>query len=297
MTITETFKKLRDDLIELLSNNLKLKADKDHTHNYAGSSSAGGSANSAAKLDSSAGSETQPVYFSNGKPVATTHTLGKSVPSNAVFTDTTYNEATESASGLMSAADKVKLNKVDAHATKITVDSALSTTSTNPVQNKVVTTALNGKAASTHTHAASEITNLNDTLNDKLDSDGVVTGLTKDGDKYYMNTTSGNVQILTSADKATLSGLGITATATELNYTDGVTSNIQTQLDSKAASTHTHNYAGSSSAGGSATSAIGASSSKTNVTTSCLRNIQASTTDLTAGTSALTTGDIYIVYE
>ena len=33
---------------------------------------------------------------------------------------------------------------------------------------------------------------------------------------------------------------GITATATELNYTDGVTSAIQTQLDAKAASSHTH---------------------------------------------------------
>ena len=60
-----------------------------HSHNYAGSGSAGGSANSAAKLDTStAGSTTQPVYFSGGKPVACSHTLGKSVPSNAVFTDT-----------------------------------------------------------------------------------------------------------------------------------------------------------------------------------------------------------------
>ena len=60
-----------------------------HTHNYAGSASAGGSANSAVKLDTAtAGSATQPVYFSGGKPVACTYTLGKSVPSNAVFTDT-----------------------------------------------------------------------------------------------------------------------------------------------------------------------------------------------------------------
>ncbi len=60
-----------------------------HTHNYAGSSSAGGSATSAVKLDTAtAGSATQPVYFTGGKPVACTYTLGKSVPSNAVFTDT-----------------------------------------------------------------------------------------------------------------------------------------------------------------------------------------------------------------
>lgn len=35
-----------------------------------------------------------------------------------------------------------------------------------------------------------------------------------------------------------LTKLGITATASELNYTDGVTSNIQTQLNAKAASSH-----------------------------------------------------------
>ena len=59
-----------------------------HTHNYAGSSSAGGSANSAVKLDSSAGSSSQPVYFSSGKPVACGYTINTSVPSGAKFTDT-----------------------------------------------------------------------------------------------------------------------------------------------------------------------------------------------------------------
>lgn len=40
-----------------------------------------------------------------------------------------------------------------------------------------------------------------------------------------------------------LSDFNIRATATELNYVDGVTSNIQTQLNGKAASSHTHsNY-------------------------------------------------------
>ena len=38
--------------------------------------------------------------------------------------------------------------------------------------------------------------------------------------------------------KATLSSLGITATAAELNFMDGVTSNVQTQLNGKAAASH-----------------------------------------------------------
>ena len=52
--------------------------------------------------------------------------------------------ATTSAAGLMSAADKTKLDGLSQ--TPITVDSALSTTSTNPAQNKVITVALNSKA-------------------------------------------------------------------------------------------------------------------------------------------------------
>ena len=76
--------------VDGLQDALDGKSDDGHTHSYAGSSTAGGSATSAVKLDSSAGSATQPVYFSGGKPVATTYTLGKSVPSDAKFTDTVY---------------------------------------------------------------------------------------------------------------------------------------------------------------------------------------------------------------
>lgn len=72
-------------------------ANNNHTHNYAGSGSAGGSANSAVKLDTAtAGSATKPVYISGGKPVACTYSLGKDVPANAVFTDHTYDNMTAS---------------------------------------------------------------------------------------------------------------------------------------------------------------------------------------------------------
>lgn len=71
-------------------------APTEHTHNYAGSSSVGGAANSAAKLNANAGSGTQPVYFANGVPVNTTYTLGASVPANAKFTDTVYTHPTNS---------------------------------------------------------------------------------------------------------------------------------------------------------------------------------------------------------
>ena len=91
--------------------------------------------------------------------------------------------------------------------TAVTVDSAMSTTSTNPVQNKVIKAELDKKAASSHNQAASTIT------------------------------------------AGTFAATGVKA----MNGTD--------------------------------------------YTTARVRNIQASTTGLTAGSSALANGDIYLVYE
>ena len=54
-----------------------------HTHNYAGSSSAGGAATSANKLNTNAGSATKPVYFTGGVPSDCTYSLNKTVPSDA----------------------------------------------------------------------------------------------------------------------------------------------------------------------------------------------------------------------
>lgn len=82
-------------LIDTLQLEVDGKSDASHTHEYAGSSTVGGSANSAVKLDSSAGSETQPIYFKDGKPVATTYTLNKSVPTDAKFTDTIITKTSE----------------------------------------------------------------------------------------------------------------------------------------------------------------------------------------------------------
>ena len=85
-------------------------ARSDHVH--PAQTSVSGNAGSADKLNTNAGSATQPVYFSNGVPVKTTYTLGASVPSGAKFTDTTYSAATTSAAGLMSAEDKNKLDGI-----------------------------------------------------------------------------------------------------------------------------------------------------------------------------------------
>lgn len=80
-------------------------------------------------------------------------------------TNTTYSDATTSAAGLMTAAMVTKLNGIATGATKTTIDSSLSSSSTNPVQNKVIYTALAGKAAT------SDIpTNLSDLTNDIIEA-------------------------------------------------------------------------------------------------------------------------------
>ena len=86
-----------------------------------------------------------PVNGGNADTV-NNHTVESNVPADAVFTDTTYESVTQTEDGLMSAADKTKLDGVEEGATKTLIDIELSSTSTNPVQNKVVTDALNNKA-------------------------------------------------------------------------------------------------------------------------------------------------------
>jgi hypothetical protein len=77
---------------------------------------------------------------------------------NVTDSNTVYGNATASAAGLMSAADKAKLDGVAAGSNHVTVDAELSTTSTNPVQNKVIKSALDGKSNTGHKHVKADIT-------------------------------------------------------------------------------------------------------------------------------------------
>ena len=52
----------------------------------------------------------------------------------------------------------------------VTVDTSLSDSSTNPVQNKVITTALNAKASTSHMHSTSDISGLDTALSNKAAS-------------------------------------------------------------------------------------------------------------------------------
>lgn len=68
---------------------------------------------------------------------------------------------TTTTNGLMSSSDKTKLDGIDTGATKITVDSALSSSSTNPVQNKTVTNAISKKLDVTNVGNNSKTTSYN----------------------------------------------------------------------------------------------------------------------------------------
>ncbi len=83
-----------------------------------------------------------------------------------------HNTSSQTTSGFMSAEDKEKLDNIEEGANKIIVDSSLSSTSVNPVQNKVVYSALLGKASSSHTHDSRYYTEseMDTKLSEKMDN-------------------------------------------------------------------------------------------------------------------------------
>ena len=201
---------------------------------------------------------TIPSTLSNGTGTAGLIKTTSTVTSNSGYTpcpvisgvpyykdsDTIYNTATTSTNGLMSKEDKSKLDGIAANANKYTLPTA-STTLGGVKTTSTVT--------STDGHTACPII---------------------DGVPYYKDTNStytlsnitGTLGIAKGGTGATtaagaLTNLGLTATAAELNYCDGVTSNIQTQLNGKAASSHgTHVSYGTDAPKVAGTASVGSAS-------------------------------------
>lgn len=96
----------------------------------------------------------------DGHKITLTPSTGTATTITIPDNNTTYGEATTSSNGLMTSTMVSKLNGIADGANKTTVDSALSSTSTNPVQNKVVNSALSGKANSSHKHDSADINSL-----------------------------------------------------------------------------------------------------------------------------------------
>ena len=75
----------------------------------------------------------------------------------------------------------------------ITIDTSLSTTSTNAVQNKAITTAINSKANEVHAHNISDVTNLQSTLDSKMNKSDIVNNLTTNDATKVLSAQQGKV--------------------------------------------------------------------------------------------------------
>lgn len=175
-------------------NKLQLEAGElaittDTTELYAGDKN-----NNAVKINNN----TTYTLTKNGSSIVLTGSDGST--QSVADSNTTYNAATQSANGLMSSTDKAKLDGIATGANKITVDTALSSSSTNPVQNKVINAALANKAnTSAIPTKTSQLTN---------DSGFKTT----DSNTTYSISKSGSTITLTGSD-------GSTSTVTDSNTT------------------------------------------------------------------------------
>ena len=87
------------------------------------------------------------VDVDNALSATSTNPVQNKVITSALTRKAGTAVATESANGLMSKADKTKLNGIAAGANKTTIDSTMSGSSVNPVQNKVIKQYVDDKVA------------------------------------------------------------------------------------------------------------------------------------------------------
>lgn len=120
--------------------NVDNTADSAKSVKYATSAGSAGSAGSATN-DSKKQAITGYIrgLSVSGRTVTYTRGDGTTGSITTQDTNTTYGNATTSSSGLMSSSDKSKLDGIASGANKTVVDSTISQSSTNPVQNGVIT--------------------------------------------------------------------------------------------------------------------------------------------------------------
>lgn len=116
----------------------------------------GTSTTSLMQIKDNINTDTTYTLTKSGNTITLKGSDGSSV--NITDSNTMYNNATASAAGLMSAADKSKLNSIATGANKTVVDSDFIADSTNPVQSKVIKSALDGKSNTNHKHVKADIT-------------------------------------------------------------------------------------------------------------------------------------------
>ena len=232
-----------------------------HTHNYAGSSSAGGAANSANKL-----AVARTITLSGDASGSVSFDGSENVTLPVAIVDDSHNHIIANIDGLQDALDSINAGSVSS-ASKWTTARNINGMSVDGSANRfnygTCSTAA-GTAAKTVACAGfilatgSEITvkftvtntassptlNVNSTGAKAIYYNGaaITAGYLKANKTYTFRYNGTQYDLVGDIDTNTtysLSSFGVTATATELNYVHGVTSNIQTQLNGKLSTTGT----------------------------------------------------------
>lgn len=193
-----------------------VNATVDGTATVSGGSSGGGSGDSSAGVSSFNGRSgivvplTGDYSYSmiSGTPTNATSSVAGLMSAadkaklDGIATGATKNTATATidTAGLMSAADKTKLDGIATGATKVAVDTALSTTSTNPVQNKAVATSIN-TLNTQYTNISGQVTSLSSDVSDLKSADKVLSfngrtgAVTPQADDYSFSQIDGTVAL------------------------------------------------------------------------------------------------------
>lgn len=176
--------------------------------------------------------------------------------------DSDHNHAAADITGLSKVATSNKYSDLDG---KPTIDSALSSTSTNAVQNKVINskistleTAINGKASSTHTHSYNDLTDtptidtdLSTTSSNAVENKSVTTKINElettingkaDGTHTHAAADiTGLATVATSGKYSDLTGRPTIDTKLSTTSTNAVQNKVVTAaINGKAAASHTH---------------------------------------------------------
>lgn len=233
-----------------------------------------GNASTATALTSSAGSATQPVYFSGGKPVACSYTINASVPSGAKFTDTNTwrgiqnNLTSDSTSDSLSAAQGKALKAlVDGKAPSNHSHSYLPLSGGTMSGTATITWADSGNWGNSNKNVTFPV--IRGGLSWIGQSDGIqlyAVETQNDNLELYLKFTDDNSNGLSIRNKentqtARISANGeITASKFVGNLSGTASavpwSGITGKPSTFTPASHSHNYAGSSSAGGNANAAV-----------------------------------------